>query len=86
MPTAVRTVVAYRHAAQYTGSNSAELAEAIPSFTIMDEQDGTLVFESGGSPWTMHTGDWALWTGEGIVTDIYYPQLMDQVYKDLPTS
>lgn len=45
-------------AIQYTGSNSAEIDGLITDFTIDSEGGGTLAFTSGGSPYSVSTGEW----------------------------
>lgn len=61
MPTTPINVTPSRRAAQYTGTNSAELAALIDDFTVVSEDATQLTFTSGGQQLTVPRNGYLVW-------------------------
>lgn len=69
-----------RSAAQYTGTNSADLNTAISDFTIVSENATGLTFTSGGTTYAVAPNGYVAWY-QGEVTDVFQNQNdFDEVY------
>lgn len=75
-------------AIQYTGSNSAEIDGLITDFTIDSEGGGVLAFTSGGSPYSVNTGEWVRYA-QGAVLNTHTTSFLNfafvrnAVYDDI---
>lgn len=69
-----------RTAAQYDGTNSADLNAAISDFTIVSETPIALTFNSGGNPFMVAPGGYVAWY-QGVVTEVFQnEQDFEEVY------
>src|SRR5688572_22890402 len=59
-----------RHAVQYTGTNSAEIAGLINDFTVTGEDANNLMFTSGGQNYTLPRNGRIVYA-QGAVEDTY---------------
>lgn len=59
-----------RQAAQYTGTNSADLNAAISDFNIVSENGGGLTFTSGGTQYTVAPNGYVAWY-QGQVSEVF---------------
>lgn len=74
-----------RNAIQYTGSNSAEMESLISQFDFVSEGGGTLNFTSNGTPFSVSTGDWVLYT-QGAVQATFTNSQFTYFYVQQVTS
>jgi len=70
MALASKRVFEARKAAQYTGSNSADLAAEISDFTVTSENTSGLTFTSGGQQYTVAPNGYIAWYN-GQVSDVF---------------
>lgn len=73
MALAVKRVFESRNAAQYTGSNSADLATEVNDFTVVSETPTNLTFNSGGHQYTVAKNGYVAWY-QGAVTEVFQNQ------------
>lgn len=66
-------VLESRTAAQYDGTNSADLNAAISDFTIVSESGAGLTFTSGGTQYTVAPNGYVAWY-QGAVTEVFQNQ------------
>jgi hypothetical protein len=59
-----------RQAAQYDGTNSANLAAEIADFTVTNETATALTFTSGGTTYTVAVNGYVAWY-QGVVTEVF---------------
>lgn len=59
-----------REAAQYTGTNSADLNAAVSDFTVVSENAAGLTFNSGGTQYTVAPNGYVAWY-QGVVTEVF---------------
>lgn len=68
----------------YSGSNSADLNDAITDFTITSESSGVLNFNSGGSSFTLNTGDYVVFQ-HGAVYNVFGDTTFDLDFAEVLT-
>jgi hypothetical protein len=63
---------------QYDGTNSAEINNLITDFTITNEENDVLSFDSNYRSWTANLDDWILFW-QGAVQEVH----PDAMYQDI---
>lgn len=79
-------VVPLNQAVQYDGTNSADIAAAIPGLTIVSEMGGRLTIESNGGQHAAPIGGYFLFNSLGIVYDGITAESFESAYKVVPDS
>ena len=86
MALATKRVFESRNSAQYTGTNSADLAAGINDFTVVAETPNSLSFMSGGHQYTVAKNGYVTWY-QGAVTEVFQNQDdYSDAYAELETE
>ena len=86
MALVTKRVFEARSAAQYTGTNSADLAAEINDFTVVSETPTHLTFISGGQEHTVAVNGYIAWY-QGTVTEVFQnADDYQDVYAELGTE